>query len=306
MAGVDAPSGWSAKQLNWCTWSKWRLVESPDIRAVAVAALSGTPLDWPGDADDTVEGTDPLAVGLTALARRDHAHAARVLSAAVETDPSGLCATALADVHAANGDWAAARDACERGACERGASPGAPTTAVLGWVVAAIATGSAAAAVTELRERCRAEPDNPVLPDYFALALLGRANEVRALDRDGRSIIITAAQLSACSAISAELAGVPIADVDLRRASASLAGDVGVSDVWAWRAHSTNGGVLAVVLLLSLATVVVAAVLGSVAVVVAGALVGAAGVYLYVTTHRRPVWELRAQDMGTLVTRRGD
>jgi hypothetical protein len=296
MAGIDTPLEWSAEHNGRNVWSKWCLGGSPEVRAVADAALSGAPLGRPG-------GTDPLLAGLTALARHDHRDAEQVLSAAAASDDSGLCWTALGDVYALAGDWESALDSTERAVEQAGGE--AATVAVIGRAVAAIATGAAGTAVVDLRDLCRRMPGSPVLCHYLALALLCRATEVRAIGRDERPVIITAAQLASCSAISTEISGLPLHDEDLLQASAWLANEVRTSGAWRWRETGANGGVLAGVLLLAALGVSLGVLLGNVSVTVAAALVGAAGVFLYVATHRRPAWELRAQDMASLVTRQG-
>jgi hypothetical protein len=268
MSGIDAPGGWSTEQIHAHVWLKWRLAESPAVpMALASAQRATTPLE--------------------------------LLDATSDEDGSYLAAAA--DAQVLLGDWPAAMTAYER-AVELDATQPIP---LIGRAVVAIHQGCAATAVDDLRSLRAARPDDPVVAHYLALALVCRATEVRAINRDGRSVIISAAQLDECEHISGELADLAVDDPELVPAVAALAQQVGDSRAWTWRGRGGNGGVLAFVVLLSAIGVVGSGLVGNLWLVIAAALFGAGGVFLYVVTHRRPAWELGAQALVSMGTERG-
>jgi len=72
-----------------------------------------------------------------------------------------------------------------------------------------------------------------------------------------------------------------------------------------WRPAGGNGGVLVLVLLLSITGVVFGSIADDVWLMIGAAVVGAVGLFLYVVNNRRPAWELRAQELANMVTSPG-
>ena len=289
MSGIDTPRRWSAEQIRTNTWLKWRLAGSPAVRAIADAALSGTvrePVEPP---------SDPLVTALIALAA-DPPDPDRALCVLGESQP-----TAIGDARTALGDLPGALAAYQRAVALDDTDP----VAVIGAAVAAIRDHRAAKAVHDLRSLRTVDPDNPVLAHYLALALVCRATEARALSRDEDSVITSPAQLNECERICLELTDIPVADPDLDRAVDALTDQVLHGGTWAWRQYGGNGGLVAALLVLSLACVMVGGAVGDLWLVIGAALVGAGSVFLYVVTHRRPAWELRAQDLANMITNPG-
>lgn len=287
MAGIAVTGAWSVRRTIVDIWQKWRLADQPltvsiadAVRTDAVARLAPVP-----------DG-DRLVSALAALAQGDPDRATRLLAKAPDT---AHVVTARGDVLAAQGNPAAAAELYRWAAEIDGSDP----IAVLGRATAAIAAGDPDRALADIRTLPGA---GPVVAHYLASALLCRANQVCAVSRDGHRVIATEAQLAECERICRELAAHPVDDPELAAAVADLTGQVAGSRAWTWRRIGGNGGILALVLAVSLAGVLLGGAVDNVWLVVGAALVGAGAVFLYVVTNRRPVWELRAQHMAHTIT----
>jgi tetratricopeptide (TPR) repeat protein len=299
MSRIDVPTAWSAEQIRAQVWLKWRLADSPAARAVADAALSGTALSGTVLSGTALSGSavdrsgEALVAALTALALDDEPAPPDAMS-----NVDGSCLVVAADAQVLRGDWSAALKLYERAVEVDATQP----IALIGRAVVAIHRRRAGTALDDLRPLLAARPDDPVIRHYLALALMCRATEVRALSRDGRSVITSAAQLDECGLINDELADLARGDSELDEAATALHRQVLDSGVWTWREEGSNGGVLMSALVLSAAGILGGGTADDAWLVIGGALLGAGVVFLYVVTHRRPAWELQAQDLGSTVT----
>jgi hypothetical protein len=230
---------------------------------------------------------------LVALASADQA-----TTVATRSDASSDDLAVAADAEVLRGNWSAALTLYQRMENVDATQP----VPLIGRAVAAIHQRRAAVAVEDLRALRAARPGDPVVAHYLTLALVCRASEVRAVSRDERSVITSTAQLTECERIADELADLAVEDPALVQAVAALARQVRTSRAWTWREQGGNVGVLALVVLFSLVGIVAGGVLDDVWLVVGAALLGAGAAFLYVVTHRRPAWELRAQDLASIGT----
>lgn len=281
-------------------WLKWRLATSPAMAALADLALSDGDAVSPRDvlSGDEMSGDGLVITALAALAGGDPEHAIHLLD---DARPSAAHATVLGDARATQHNWPAALAAYRRAVELDHTDP----VARIGRAVAAIHNHDTAAAVADLRPLHAAQPDNPVITHYFVLAQVHHVRTVCAVSRDERTVITSPAQLAECERICTELANVRVDDTDLAAAVDALRQQVINSRTWAWREYGSNGGVLVVVLLISLAGVVFGGVINDLWLAIGAAILGGGAVFLYVVTNRRPAWELRAQDMANMITSPG-
>jgi hypothetical protein len=292
VAGMTA--GWSARQMRRQVWLKWRLAESGEVQTLAATQLAAREVDHqPGR-----HSAEPLLAGLAALADGDLDTATAVLDAAARTGRHPECLTALGDVFATLGDRTTAVDVCRRALAARPTDP----VAAIGAAVALSAQDSAAA-LDLLWPLHTARPDDPVVSYYLVHVLLRRSEDVSSSDRHGQPAIISASQLAECRWIVGQLTALGGGDEEATLAVAKLASRVAVAETWAWRRSGANWGTLALFVILAVLGMTFGDALSNMAVLVGSVLFGLMAVVLFVVTHRRPVWELLAQDLGSVVTR---
>jgi hypothetical protein len=275
-------------------WLKWRLSGSPDIQALAARALAGRE----ADAQPGRHTAEPLLAGLTALADGDLDTATDVLDDAARGGRHPECLTALGDVFATQGDWDRAADACRHAL---GASPTDPI-AIIGAAVALSARHSPSA-LDLLWPLHTSRADDSVVSYYLVHVLLRRSDDVASSDRHGRPAIISASQLAESRWIVGQLTVLGGGDEEATLAIAKLASRVAAAESWAWRQSGANWGTLALFVALAALGVLIGGAISDVAVLAGAALFGAGSICLFVLTHRRPTWELLAQDLGSVVTR---
>jgi hypothetical protein len=293
---MDRSGRRSPGQMRRQVWLKWRLSDSEDVRALAAAQLAA----GSGQQDDTPpqRGDDPLLAGLIALADGDFTTATTVLSDAASSGRHPECLTALADVYASRGDWRQAADLAGRAAVLRPDDPVA--------IVAAAATLSetdSSAALKLLWPLHTERPSDPVVSYYAVHVLLRRGVAVSSTSRDGRAVIISASQLAECRWVVTELNSLGGGDQEAAAKAAALVEQVRIAEHLTWRRQGANKGTLALFVGLSLVLLAIALGISDMAMLAGAIVLGGGTAALYVFTHRRPYWELLAQDLGSVAMR---
>jgi hypothetical protein len=280
-------------------WLKWRLAGSAEVRALAARQLAAQRTDArPAAAPQGRRGADPLLTGLLALADGDLDTATTVLEAAARTGRHPECLTALGDVSATYGDRATAVAVHRRALT---ALPDDPVTIIA--AACTLSTPDSARALDLLWPLHTSRPDDPVVSYYLVHVLLRRSEDVCSTDRHGRPAIISASQLAECRWIAGRLTALGGGDEETTHAIAMLTSRVATAETWEWRRSGANWGTLALFVILALIGVVIGNAMTNLAMLVGAALFGVGAVALFVVTHRRPMWELLAQDLGSVVTR---
>jgi hypothetical protein len=275
-------------------WLKWRLAESPELADLAARALAGRE----ADAQPGKHASEPLLSGLTALANGDPETAMTVLDTAARSGQHPECLTALADVFATLGDWTEAANVSRHAVAAR---PHDPVT-LIGAAVA-LSVMDSLAALDVLWPLHIARADDSVVSYYVVHVLLRRSDDVASSDRHGRPAIISASQLAESRWIVEQLSARGGGDEEATLAIAKLANRVAEADTRTWRRSGANWGTLALFVVLALLGVTFGGAISDVAVLTGAALFGIGAVVLFVLTHRRPRWELLAQDLGAVATR---
>jgi tetratricopeptide (TPR) repeat protein len=289
---MDNAGGRSPRQLRRQVWLKWRLSPEQDVRDLAAEQLAEQPPPAPRD------GRDPLLSGLTALAAGDFQTAHDVLETAALTGEHPECLVALADVAAYRGDWDRANDLATRAVDMNPQDP----VAILGGA-ATVSDRSPLVALNLLEALRMARPDDQIVSYYVVRALLSRADQVAAANRDGRPAIISASQLDECKALVHRMAELGGGDDESAAVVAALSDEIRIAETPTWLRQGANWGTLVMFVLLAIAGILTGYYLSDVALLAGAVVFGLAVGALFVLTHRRPLWELRALDLGSVATR---
>jgi predicted Zn-dependent protease len=289
---MDNADGRSPRQMRRQVWLKWRLSPDQEVRDLAAAALAEQ------DPPALRDGQPPLQAGLTALAAGEFQVAGDILEAAAVTGEHPECLVALADVCATRGDHDQASDLATRAVDMNPRDP----IAVLG-AAASVSDRTPTVALNLLEALRMARPDDRIVSYYVVRALLGRADQVAAANREGRPAIISASQLNECKVLVHRMADLGGGDDESAAAVAALSDEIRIAETPTWLRPGANWGTLVMFLLLALAGILTGYYAADMALLVGAVVFGLAVGALFVITHRRPFWELRALDLGSVATR---
>lgn len=174
----------------------------------------------------------------------------------------------------------------------------------LGEVVALLATGATAAALSIMEARFARSPADPVTRFHLGLALYATSLDVRAHVRGGTPMIVTRGQARTCQALAERILGLGVDDPPLNQAATELRAEAEAVQGWEW-VPGTRLTPVAIGLALSLALHAVGVAESAITPMVLGALLGAITLFLHVVLNRKQRLDLRARRYGRLLTRDG-